>query len=294
MIAILLFSCVAALLVYLAGWGDRARDPRLTVLVLVMLALFPLSMFLPKLGVLPITEESGDVSANFPWQVVVLGMWSLGSMVAMIRLAIAAKAISNWRSRSIRIGNVGKIEIRKLDGLRGPLAAGVIRPVIFVPGDWAEWSDGARKMVLEHEMAHHRRRDPLWRWVAEIACVVHGYNPLVVWISRRLAMQGEFACDAMVLRSGVRPEEYARLLCDFAQADAPRGPVMAMAVKSTLESRVLRMKRPQGRRGNATVFVLVSLAVALAGMLASVGPKEKYSTQEIETRWSADPFPGGN
>jgi beta-lactamase regulating signal transducer with metallopeptidase domain len=294
MIAILLFSWVAALLVYVAGWGDRARDPRLTVLVLVLLALFPLSMFLPKFGVLPITAERGQGSARFSWDVVMLGMWSLGCLVAMIRLLIAAKAISNWRSRSIMIGNVGKIEIRKLDGLRGPLAVGVIRPVIFVPEDWEEWSDGTRTMILEHEMAHHRRRDPLWRWVAEIACVIHGYNPLVVWISRRLAMQGEFACDAMVLSSGVRPAEYARLLCDFAQEVAPRGPVMAMAVASSLESRVLRMKRPRDKRGNVTVFVLVSLAMALAGLLASLGPQKEYSTQELETRWSADPFPGGN
>ncbi len=296
MTAILLFSAIAALLVFLAGRGDQARDPRLTVLTLVLLVVFPLSVFLPKAAVVPISVTSGATS-GFPWLQVIFGLWMVGFLIASVRLGIAARGIALWRRRSVLDSEMAGVEIRRLEGLKSPVAAGVIRPVIFVPQDWNEWSGETRRIVLEHELAHHRRRDPLWRWIAEIACAVHGGNPLVLWISRRLTMQCEYACDAMVLKNGTRAGDYARLLCEFAEDRAPSGPVLAMAVASSLESRVRRLMKPKGNRGNAPLFVLVTLTMAFAGVLAMLGPSPREAApvpaEEVELRWSANPFPGG-
>ncbi|MES2657865.1 MAG: M56 family metallopeptidase [Verrucomicrobiota bacterium] len=295
MTAILLFSAIAALLVFLAGRGDQARDPRLTVLALVLLAVFPFSVFLPKAAILPISSV-GEGSSGFPWLKVILGIWFAGFLTASVRLGLAAKGISNWRKRSSLIAEIDGVEIRRLDGLRGPVAAGVIRPVIFVPENWSEWPEENRRMVLEHELAHHRRRDPLWRWIAEIACAVHGCNPLVIWISRRLTMQCEYACDAMVLRNGARPGDYARLLCEFAADRAPAGPVLAMAVASSLESRVRRLMKPRENHGSVALVILITLTLAFAGALATFGPSQRedapVSAEDVELRWSANPFPG--
>ncbi|MEO5914534.1 MAG: M56 family metallopeptidase [Luteolibacter sp.] len=295
MIAILLFSAIAALLVFLAGRGDHARDPRLTVLALILLVVFPFSVFLPKAAVLPVPAME-QASSAFPWLNVILGFWMMGFVVATIRLGLAARGISIWRKQSTKVAEIGGVEIRQLDGLKSPVAAGVIRPGIFVPVDWENWSDEARQMVLEHELAHHRRRDPLWRWIAEIACAVHAYNPLVLWISRRLTMQCEYACDAMVLKNGALPADYARLLCEFAEESAPVGPALAMAVASSLESRVRRLMKPREKAGNAALVVLIALTLAFAGTLATFGPAlggdEPVSAAEVEQRWSADPFPG--
>lgn len=295
MIAVLLFSAITALLVFLAGRGDQARDPRLSVLALILLVVFPLTVFLPKVAVVPL-PSIGVGSPGFSWANLIFGLWLFGFVVASIRLGIAARGLSNWRKKSFRIATVEGVEIRLLRGLKGPVAAGVIHPVIFVPENWSEWSDDARRMVLEHELAHHQRRDPLWRWVAEIACAVHGYNPLVIWISRRLAMQCEYACDAMVLDRGSRADEYARVLCAFAEDRAPAGPVLAMAVASTLESRVRRLIKPRDRTGSAMLAVLITLTLAFAGALATFGPSLQedapVSAEEVDLRWSANPFPG--
>ena len=295
MIAILLFSAIAALLVFLAGRGDQARDPRLTVLVLVLLVVFPFSVFLPKAAVVPVPLRVGE-SSGFSWLNLALGLWLLGFLVASVRLGLSARGLAIWRKKSFKVAEVGGVEIRLLGGLRGPVAAGVIRPVIFVPPSWNEWSDDTRRMVLEHELAHHRRRDPLWRWVAEIACAVHGGNPLVIWISRRLTLQCEYACDAMVLNRGALPAEYACLLCEFAEERAPAGPALAMAVASTLESRVRRLMKPRDPTGTAMLAVLITLTLAFAGALASFGPAMHTSAPvpagEVDLRWSADPFPG--
>lgn len=296
MISILLFTAISALLVFLAGRKDQARDLKLTALILVLLVLFPLSVFLPKTGVLlaPIVTGKGSW---FPWQSVILGLWAMGFLVASSRLIFAGWGIARWRKKSEKVGSVGGVEIRQLDGLAGPVAAGVFRPVIFVPRDWKEWSEATRSMVLAHELAHHWRRDPLWRWIAEIAIVIHGCNPLVIWISRRLTLQFEFACDAQVLGDGVDRVDYARLLCDFSQARVPSGPILGMASISSLESRVRRLVKPQASRGSVSVFFLIVLTIAVAGALATLGPAARdsspeISSEELDLRWSANPFPG--
>lgn len=295
MIAMLVFSVVCALLVLSAGRGDAARDPRFTGFLLVALALFPLSLLLPKVALVPVVDGVGAAS-GFPWRGWVIGVWATGVAVRAVRLGMAVRVIAGWREGSRRVGWETGVEVRSLAGLAGPVAFGVLRPVIFVPTGWSLWSEETRRMILEHELAHHRRRDPLWRWIAEIACAIHGGNPLVVWISRRLAMQCEYACDALVLRNGIRPAAYARLLCDFAQDRSPAGPVLAMAVRSSLESRVRRLMAPQGKRGSASLLMLIVLGVLAGGGLAliglSAGADDGLLKQDAELRWSADPFPG--
>lgn len=296
MIAILLFTAISALLVFLAGRGDQARDLRLTVLVLILLVFFPLALFLPKANIFPVSLVVATVS-KFPWQKLILGLWTLGFLFATVRLVVAARGIASWRKRSVTAGSADGVEIRQLDGLAGPVAAGVFRPVIFVPRDWMKWSAITRRMVLTHELAHHRRRDPLWRWIAEIAIAIHGCNPLVIWISRRMTLQFEYACDAKVLGDGADRSDYARLLCDFSQVRVPSGPVLSVACASTLESRVRRLVKPQANRGSASVFLLIALTLAVAGSLAIFGPASNsenslVTAEEVEQRWSANPFPG--
>lgn len=295
MIAMLLFSAVAAALVYLAGRGDKARDPRLTGWLMVLLVIFPLSAFLPKIALIPARAPGGE-SSSFPWMDVLIFLWGIGFLVATSRLAMAANGISSWRKRSLMVDHVNGIEIRCLPGLKGPMAAGVVRPVVFVPGEWEDWSDATRRIVLEHEMSHHRRHDPLWRWIAEIACAIYFYNPLVLWMARRLTLQCELACDAMVLKNGVPPSAYARLLCDFAEDKVPCGPILSMSASSSLEMRVGRLARPGKGQGGLGVFAWIVLAFLSAGAFASIGQRKgiaiPVSSDEVQLRWSANPFPG--
>ncbi|RYD64214.1 MAG: hypothetical protein EOP83_10335, partial [Verrucomicrobiaceae bacterium] len=58
------FSLIATAAVWFAGRRDEARDPRLTILVLGLLAIFPLLFFLPEWEVLPAAapQESSSPS----------------------------------------------------------------------------------------------------------------------------------------------------------------------------------------------------------------------------------------
>ncbi len=297
MIATLLFSAVAAGLVLLTGRSDKARDPRLTISVLILILIFPLlAAFFPKVEILP-SREIVENSSHFNGLSLLFWAWSFGISIALIRLGLAAIGIARWRKNSHLLQCIDGVEIRLLDAIESPVAAGVLHRMIFVPQQWNQWSEENRQIILDHEMAHHHRRDPLWRWIAEITCAIHYYNPLVFWMSRRLTMQCEFACDARVVERGVPVTNYAQVLCDCAAMKPMRGPVLAMAERSSLESRVLRLVKPARPIGSATLIVLTVLALTMAGILASLAPEKKsaapsISQEEIDLRWSANPFPG--
>ncbi len=294
MIAMLFFSAAAALLVHLAGRSDAARDPRLTAFALLLLASFPLLLaLLPKLPVLPGVSTGGD-HPGFPWLLAVSAIWLTISITGLSGLAITAWRLAQWRNRSELLGHAGRIEIRRSDRPGGPVASGVFRPVVFVPRDWMNWPEETRRIVLDHELAHHRRRDPLRRWIAAIACAIHAYNPLVVWMARRLTAQCEFACDAALLKAGVEPREYARLLCDVADDHSHRTPVFAIAEKAGLEARIRRMLNPRRPASPLAIAILILITLAAAGAIASLGNRPATGPiprSEAELRWSADPFP---
>lgn len=298
MTSLLIFSGVAAALVYLAGRRDAARDPALTTVALLLLAVFPLLVAaLPKIGVLPARSVAGSIG-GFSWPGVVFHIWSAGLGLALLRLLASAMALTTWRRRSRWIASRDGIEIRELSTLKSPVAAGVFRKIIFVPASWRDWSEPSRQIVLAHESAHHRRHDPLWRWVAGISCAVNWYNPLVWWMARRLSLQCEYACDAGVLHQGVSARDYAGLLCNLAEDSAPGVHAMAMAQRSSLERRVRRLTHTNPAGGSADVRVMMLGVTCAAAIAALIGPKanpvQHFTPEEVQTRWTANPFPGEN
>lgn len=293
MMAIVIFSGVAAALVYMAGRGDAARDPRLTGVALALLAGFPLwVMMLPKFAVLPAAPGGGE-GAGFPW---IGWIWAVGFGVTVLRLIIAAGVLARWCRESRWILSMGRIEVRELSHLKGPVAAGVFRRVVFVPEAWNDWPESTRTIVLDHETAHHDRHDPLRRWVAEIAAAVNWFNPLVWWMVRRFSVQCEFACDRRVLCKGVPAGEYAMLLCDLAEDSGIHGPAMAMAEHASLEVRIRRLMGPRASRRMVPISLMIGGALVSALVLAVIGTEtgglERVSIDEVRTRWAADPFPG--
>lgn len=289
MIALLLFSVLAASAVWLAGRKDPALDPRLTTVVLSLLGMLPVLLAVtPKLIVVP--QPAGESAS---WTVWLAGLWVAGFLVEMTRLLAAWWRIHGWIGNSSLLETVDGVDIRSLPGLRGPVAAGVLEKVVLVPDDWARWDDDLRSMVLHHELAHHGRRDPLRRWVASIAVAVNWFNPLVRWMVRRLLIQCEYSCDAAVIRRGMESRRYAKALCDLAEERPMKGPALAMAERSGLEARVRRVMEPQRDDAGMASGALVVLAVAAAAFLALVGRETiaGYTKTEVHLRRSADPFP---
>lgn len=292
--AVIVFSLVAAGLVWITGRNDKARDPRLTLWVLLLLACFPILSFLPKVEVNGLPADPKIVTNWLPW------IWAGGAVLCSLRLLLALAQLIRWRHASTPVVDPAFAshhpEIRILDGLRGPIAAGVFRPMILVPAAWNQWSESLRETVIAHETAHHRRRDPLWRTVAAITCTLHWFNPLAWWMSSRLADQCEFACDEQVVREGIDRRTYAIDLCEAAVISRAPATTLAMAHRSGLENRIKRLMTSPSSLSSRGIILASALACSCAFALAMVerGPSEWISTvpaEEIQIRLQANPFP---
>lgn len=293
------FSLIATTAVWFAGRRDEARDPRLTLLVLGLLAIFPLLFFLPEWQVLPHAELRESTTPT--WTRWLPGIWGAGVALASLRLIAALTVLHRWRKNSRRIeareAGEALVDIRLLDSITSPVAAGILKPVVFVPPVWKDWPKETREAVLAHEIKHHQRRDPLLRAIGAVACTLHWFNPLVWWMARRLGDQCEYACDEEVVADGLGAERYANVLCDLAASTRSPATALAMAHESGLEARVKRMFSAVPKSSKAMLIALVVLSILTALGLVVIrraDPPEKPAipVEEIQTRLSADPFPG--
>jgi beta-lactamase regulating signal transducer with metallopeptidase domain len=164
-----------------------------------------------------------------------------------------------------------------------PMAAGVFRPIVFVPRDALEWTAERRDVVLAHEIAHLASRDPLRLLVTRLAFSVYWFHPLV-WLAVRSAIAAcEHACDEVVLTLGVRPSTYARVLLEFAEVPAGGIPAAALPIvrPALLETRlmaILSSRQRLIRRQQALPAVLLGL---LALTVAAIQPAPSRSMSRL-------------
>ncbi len=98
----------------------------------------------------------------------------------------------------------GRPRLLACPGLRGPMLAGLLRPVLLLP----QGEVPAPRYSLLHELTHFRRRDVWLKAAVLLANCVHWFNPLM-WLMARLAERDmELACDEAALAFLPR-EEYA-------------------------------------------------------------------------------------
>src|SRR5262249_11453331 len=86
-----------------------------------------------------------------------------------------------------------------------PVVWGILRSRLLLPAAARHWSAEQLRSVLLHELAHVKRRDMTVQLLAQLACALHWFNPLVWFAAWRLGVERERACDDLVLAGGVRP-----------------------------------------------------------------------------------------
>src|SRR5262249_20171415 len=145
---------------------------------------------------------------------------------------------------------------------------GIVRPLIVLPASAATWPAERLRSVLLHEAQHHRRLDLLTQAMAQAACCLYWFHPLVWLALARQRRERERACDDAVLCLGVPAHDFATHLMEVVRAVASsrqsRSDAPAMAEASGLEIRVRALlDRPCDRR---PVTGLAGLALAAAAL----------------------------
>jgi hypothetical protein len=145
-----------------------------------------------------------------------------------------------------------------------PVVWGIFRCRVLLPAAAPQWSGEQLRSVLLHELGHIQRRDTMAQLLAQIACALYWFNPLVWFAAWRLGVERERACDDLVLASGVRPSAYAGHLLEVVTGLSParwmQSCGLAMARKSSLEGRLVAVLcENRNRRGASVAFATVAL-----------------------------------
>ena len=159
-----------------------------------------------------------------------------------------------------------------------PMAWGLWRPHVLLPGEADDWPEARQRVVLLHELAHIKRRDCVTQLMAHLACAAYWFNPLVWMAAHRLRAERERACDDLVLAAGTRGSDYADHLLDIARTLRsgawPTWSAVTMAHRSQLEGRLMAILDPAlPRRSPSRRSLAVIAGVALITVVSLAGAR---------------------
>jgi beta-lactamase regulating signal transducer with metallopeptidase domain len=248
-----------------------------------------------------------------PWPAVTV-LWLVGAVIVLLRNLLAHIGLMRWvrQSRSglspawaatlrqvMREAGIRRcLRVLESDQASGPCTWGLAQPVLLLPSAGADWPEPQRRFALLHELAHVRRFDYLTTQIANLACAVHWYNPLVWFAAARARKLQEQACDDAVLQAGGMASEYAGFLVSIADGSRRFALTFPAAVgmvqRSQLHGRVTAILDASRARlplsGLALVFALVPLAclmLFLATVSAIASPMALRQGVPLEASFSS-------
>ncbi len=188
--------------------------------------------------------------------------------------------------------------LRETSALSQAAVIGWRQPVILLPSDWRDWSAAELRLVLAHELAHIRQGDLRWRWLAEVALVLHACQPLVYWLHRRLVLEQELAADRAAAEVCGGSAAYLKTLstlalrCDIRSERTTLAPVLT----GLLLRRVEMLQTREGRTVSATrlwnwikpAALCAALALACGLQLPAAEEPEKPRDGQVSRVVTAD------
>ncbi len=182
---------------------------------------------------------------------------------------------------------------------RTAVVLGFVHPVVLLPAEMdQDANEGEAEHVLRHELAHVERRDDWGNLAQQFIQAALFFHPAVWWISARLSLEREIACDDHVLEASGRPRAYALTLANVASRMHQCRHLLAPGVSnnnSQLQQRITmilnthRDRSPRLARSRLGFFSTVTamLAVVAIGagprlVLAQSPPPEPPTAAETE------------
>jgi TonB family protein len=275
-------------------------------------AAVPVSITTP--GVTLVVRGTAPAS---PWRMPFEWLYAVGALAVLARFAAGIGRTSKLIRRSAAASHATRLTeelrrtlridrpVRVLESAEAPVPMtwGIVRPVAVLPATARDWPANRLRAVLLHELVHIQRHDLLAQTLAQAACCLYWFHPLVWLAAREMRKEREVACDDAVLNRGLAPADYAGHLMELARSMAARQASLvdapAMAETSDLEARVRalldrgRNRAPLSRRLVLTVAALVcALVLPVATLTTHAQPAGRGALAGIVTDPSGARVPG--
>jgi bla regulator protein blaR1 len=199
------------------------------------------------------------------------GLWQMRSLR---RSGLPWREGGSIVERLAREANIDRrVAVLLHESIPGPMTCGVVRPAILLPLDAQTWTAEDLHCAIVHELEHVRRGDWITQCLSRALCACYWFHPLVWTAWRRLALEAERACDDAVLRRA-EPTAYADQLVLLARrlSTGPQQPLLAMANRADLATRVVAVLDSRRSRGRAGVLPVALVCAASIALLAIMSP----------------------
>ena len=251
---------------------------------------------LPK-SVFPVELPAGS------WMWWIAAAWGSATLLMFGRLVVSVHGVKRRKARALpaatclaervpswlaQCGCNRHVRLAGSEEITTPMAAGLGDPCILIPARlFAELQETELDQIGLHEAAHLARRDDyalILQRVIEALFVLH---PVVHWITRRIELEREIACDDFVVQATGNPRTYASCLTHVVEL-AGAGPAALVTVaatdeRSNLSKRVDMLLDGTRHTGTgllkgrllaaiASLLLLVSLAARMPGVIAFAMP----------------------
>src|SRR5262249_23303909 len=140
--------------------------------------------------------------------------------------------------------------------------------------------------IIQHELAHIRRRDHVVSFFQSVLKALLFYHPMVRYASNQLDLQREIACDDRVLALGTEPRAYAESILNVLERSFLADTVHQSAsfvTKKTLEGRItMILDRNRVHASTAlwrSLLLPATLIILVAGLLIAAG-RERPSLEK--------------
>ena len=217
---------------------------------------------------LPIVWSAGLICCLVP---VALGLWQIRRVRRHGLPWRDAQTMTNDLARHAGFGR--PVDVMVHEAIVGPMTCGVVRPAIVFPLDARTWREADVRRALTHELEHVRRGDWVTLCLARVICAVYWFHPLVWIANRQLCVNAERACDDAVLRES-HAFGYADQLVVLAERSLARTrrPLLAMANRGDLRTRVHAVLNTRQQRGAAGLRARITVTIAAVASLALLAP----------------------
>ncbi|MGE5562497.1 MAG: M56 family metallopeptidase [Bacillota bacterium] len=202
------------------------------------------------------------------WPALLFALW-----LAVAAALFVSRLIAYHRDRrailrsSEPVEQVGSIVIVRSGEVASPIALGIVDPLVVIPTDFELlYAPREQRLVLEHELAHHRSGDLVANLFAFVLLCLQWFNPLAWAAHAAFRFDQEAACDARVLDKVSAGDR-----ADYGRAIAKAASGRALLFASALDRHHSLHRRLKSMIANPTpvgsfagkVLIVAGIAVAL-------------------------------
>ena len=185
----------------------------------------------------------------------------------------------------------GRLTVRTIDLPVSPMLHGIRRPCLLLPAHVSALDIRQQQLIVEHELTHWRRADPLWLAISGVLALLFWFNRPYRRLDGALREAVELGCDDAVLAgaSGSERQGYAGALVAQLRMQAGAQPGVAFG-QLGVAGRVQRMRAARPPRLSRQGRLLAGAGVAALALLgAALQPAFSSSVPALSATPSAPP-----